>query len=326
MCAVAIGVFLPGTARVERRIEIEAPAATVFALINDFRQINQWSPWVDVDPNARITMAGPLRGAGATMTWDGQIVGRGSQVIVDSQPYEQVISQVILDGQSPAISRFKLESIEAGTLVVWTFERKAGLNLAARYFGLLLERIVGPDFEKGLAGLKRMAESLPTADFSDIEIEHLTVESVDIAYLTATSLPEATAISEALGEAYFELLNFIDKHGLVEAGAPMSIGGEWNGAELQFNAAIPVRGGNGQIDSGSSRVRIGRSYAGRAIRVKHLGSYRKLAETHDKIAAYIAALGLVRNGESWESYVSDPTRVAEDKLLTYVYYPIEQSF
>ena len=69
-------------------------------------------------------------------------------------------------------------------------------------------------------------------------------------------------------------------------------------------------------------VKIAQTYAGQVIRVRHVGSYRLLATTHRKISAYLAALGISRNGAAWESYVSDPGKVREDELLTYVYYPI----
>jgi effector-binding domain-containing protein len=69
-------------------------------------------------------------------------------------------------------------------------------------------------------------------------------------------------------------------------------------------------------------VKIGETYAGNVIRVRHAGSYQSLGATHLKIAAYLAALGIERAGDAWESYVSDPTKVSESELLTYVYYPI----
>ena len=319
----AIGITLPSIARVERTTDIEAHAASVFALINDFNQINQWSPWIQTDPNAVFTISGPRRGVGATITWDGPIVGRGSQTIVESLPFERVASRLDLDGQGTATAVFELQRSAAGTSVTWRFENDFGFNLPGRYFGLLLASIVGPDYEKGLARLKSMAERLPAADFSDIEIEHRTVEAMDVVLLSASSVPEAGAISAALGDAYFELLNFIDRHDLREAGAPMSIGGSFKGSALQFDAAIPVRGLHEEITDDSSGVRLGQSYEGRVIRVKHIGSYRTLGLTHDKIAAYLAALGITRDGDAWESYVSDPTRVDESELLTYVYYPIK---
>jgi len=69
-------------------------------------------------------------------------------------------------------------------------------------------------------------------------------------------------------------------------------------------------------------VKNGQTYAGQVIRVRHLGSYRTLSTTHRKISAYLAALGIEMAGDAWESYVSDPAKVPEAELLTYVYYPI----
>ncbi len=319
----AIGVFLPSTARVERRVTIDAPPATVYALVNDFHQINKWSPWLAVDPNARFEIEGPRRGVGASLSWSGRIVGEGSQTIVVSVPFERVVSRVLLDGNREARASFKLEATEFGTSVSWVFERDFGRNVFGRYFGLLLDGIVGKDYEEGLAGLRTLAESLPASDFSDLEIEHMTVESADIAYIPSSSEPLAQAISEALGDAYFRILSFIDEHDLTEAGAPISISRAFSGAELRFDAAVPVRGIAADTPAQWESVRLGKSYGGPVIRITHRGSYLTLGRTHDKIAAYLAALGLARNGDAWESYVSDPTRTSTDELLTYVYYPIQ---
>jgi effector-binding domain-containing protein len=125
-----------------------------------------------------------------------------------------------------------------------------------------------------------------------------------------------------MGKAYFEILTFIDKHGLAEAGAPISIVRSFQGANLRFDAAIPVRGIGDDTPREDGRVRLGMTYSGPVIRVKHLGSYRNLGLTHRKITAYLAALGIDRSGDAWETYVSDPTKVGETELLTYVYYPI----
>ena len=104
----------------------------------------------------------------------------------------------------------------------------------------------------------------------------------------------------------------------------MSISRWYSGSKLLFDAAIPVRGtANKELPAGE-RVRLGKSYAGPVLRVQHSGSYANLSRTHDKIAAYLAAFGIERNGDNWESYVSDPARTAEADLLTYVYYPVQR--
>ena len=318
-----IGLFLPSTGRVERSIDIEAPAATVYALLTDFDLINEWSPWLDADPNARIEVSGPQQGIGATLEWEGVIIGSGRQTIVEATPYSRVVSELQLDDDELAYGTIELLANDRGTVVTWQFTNEFGFNLPGRYFGLLLDRIVGDAYDTGLDKLKALAESLPPADFSTVDIERLNVESQSIVFLTATSAPEATAIAEALGDAYFELLNFIDSYGLTAAGSPMSIGASLHGGELRFRPAIPVTGRGDDLPTVDGEIRIGISHGGPVLRASHRGSYRNLAATHDKVAAYLAVHRLRRSGESWEAYVSDPTRVREDELLTYVYYPID---
>jgi effector-binding domain-containing protein/uncharacterized protein YndB with AHSA1/START domain len=316
------GILLPSRAHVEREILIDAHRATVFSLLNDFHQVNEWSPRLDDDPNARVEFAGPPRGVDASFHWNGQIIGQGHETITESVPYEHVTSRIDLGGGKEAHSIFTLSADGEMTRVVWAYERDFGINIAGRYFALMLESIVGPEYEKGLARLAGLAENMPRADFSNLEVEQIYVEAIDIAYLTTTSLPVATAISEALGDAYFEIQSFIDDRGLAEAGAPLSVTRTFSGSELVFDAAIPVRGVADDIPASSEGVKIGATYEGPVIRVRHIGSYSTLGRTHDKIAAYLAALGIERNGDAWESYISDPTRTSESELLTYVYYPI----
>ena len=320
---IVIGFALPRTHSIQVSTEIDAHPATVFALLNDFRRYALWSPLVDTDPNVRILYSGNHRGVGATMSWDGAIVGSGTQTIVESTPYDHI--GIVMNPGEPgeARSMFDLATGTGTTIVSWRFEADYGINIVARYFASMLGRIVARDYESGLANLKELAESLPSADFGDTEIEHMTVEAAEIAYLSATSRPEPAAMSEAMGDAYFQILNFIDANDLQVAGAPLSIMRTFSGAELMFDAAIPVRGVTASTPRDEATVKIGSTYAGPVIRVKHIGSYRTLTETHRKISAYLAAHGIERNGATWESYVSDPGDVPEDDLLTYVYYPIK---
>jgi hypothetical protein len=61
---LAVGVFLPSSATVERTAQIDAHAATVFALVNDLQQVRKWSPWIDADPNIKIEMSASPASAG----------------------------------------------------------------------------------------------------------------------------------------------------------------------------------------------------------------------------------------------------------------------
>ena len=320
---IIIGLALPQRARVIASIEVDAPLATVFALANDFHRASLWLPWIETDPNVRIVYSGPDRGVGATITWDGLVVGTGTQVITESIPYEHITTTINPGGPGEAKSWFDLVDTGRSTYLDWSFEVDYGYNIVGRFAALLLTDIIRRDYEHGLASLKNIAESLPRADFSDLEIERIVVEAKEIAYLSAASPPDPASVSEAMGRAYFRILNFIDKHGLANAGAPLSITRSFSGSNLLFDAAIPVQGVTDATPRDEAGVKIGTTHAGTVIRTKHLGSYRSLGQTHQKIAAYLAALGIERDGVAWESYVSDPTKVPEAEMLTYVFYPIK---
>lgn len=316
---IVIGLALPRYGRVVVSTDIDAPAATVFAQLNDFHRVQLWSPLAETDPNARIVYSGPERGQGATMTWDGAIVGTGAQTITESRPFQRVAT-LINNGE--ARTWFDLSAQSGTTTVSWGFETDYGYNVAGRYIALLLNNVIRQEHAEAIFGLKSLAESLPDTDFGDLEIEHLVTEAQDIAYLPTTSAPEPAAISEAMGKAYFEILTYIDRRGLEETGAPISVTRSFDGSVLLFDAAIPIRSAAEESAGEAGGVRIGKTWAGPVIRVKHIGSYRTLGTTHNKISAYLAALGIERAGAAWESYVSDPTKVAESELLTYIYYPI----
>jgi effector-binding domain-containing protein len=321
---VVIGLALPRHGRVQAAIEIDAYPATVFALANDFRRVTLWSSLTDNDPNTRTVFSGPARGVGATMTWDGVIIGSGTQVISASEPMQRIEMTLNPGEANEARSTLRFDQDNGATRVTWSYDIDRGFNIVGRYLDLLHRSVIRGDYESGLANLKELAESLPREDFSDIEIEHLHVEATWIAYLSTSSRPEASAISQAMGNAYFEILRFIDANDLREAGAPMSIMQTFSGANLSFQAAIPVAGADIAALGDESRVRIGETYAGPVVRVQHVGSYRTLGRTHARIMAYLAAAGIERAGAAWESYVSDPTKVDEAELVTLVYYPIRQ--
>ncbi len=319
---ILIGFALPRAHRIEVSTEIDASQATVFALVNDFRRFTSWAPWTDTDPNVRFIYSGNSRGVGATVTWDGAILGTGTQTIAESRPFDYV--GIVINPGEPGEARswFRLAPGTGTTIVHWGFEADYGMNIVGRYFASMLGGVVAREYEAGLVALRELAESLPDADFSDIDIEHLVVEPVEIAYLPTHSRPEPAALSEAMGAAYFEVLRFIDENDLQDAGAPISITRTFVGAELLFDAAIPVRGITADTPRADDGVRLGETYGGPVIRVRHVGSYRDLSVTHRKIAAYLAALGIERNGEAWESYVSVPVKVPEAELLTLISYPV----
>ncbi len=319
-----VGVFLPSSAHVERSTVIEAPQATVFVLVNGFRGFNRWSPWYERDPNADISYEGPDYGVGAKMIWSSEQrdVGSGSQEIVASEPYESVRTHLDLGQQGTAEAYFKLVEVESGTEITWGLDTEFGWDLVGRYFGLMFNRIVGTDYDKGLANLKELAESMPGADWSGLDIQIVIVDSVPMAYSDGNSSWDRDDIAEALGTAYSHVRAFMGRYKLDQSGPPLAITRLATEEEWHFEAGIPLIAAPVAEPTQEPQVFVRDTYAGRAIRVIHVGSYDEISDTIEKIDAYIALFGLEKNGNLWEEWISDPGMTPEDRLITNICVPI----
>jgi uncharacterized protein YndB with AHSA1/START domain len=159
------GLFLPTTAHVERSITTSASPDSVFRLVNGFARFNEWSPWATLDPQARYTYSGPPEGVGASMAWtsDKPEVGSGRQEIVAVEPGRSVRIDLEFD-ESQAVSTLLIEpDAGGGSRITWSFDTSFEGNFLGRYFGPLLDGMIGADYEKGLARLKTLAETAPPA-------------------------------------------------------------------------------------------------------------------------------------------------------------------
>lgn len=320
-----VGAYLlPDRVRVERSIEIQRPAASVFAVVNDLSRFNDWSPWHGLDPNAEYRSEGPDSGPGATLHWAGNDdVGKGTLRIVDSEMPTRVATEVAFEGfPDPADGTFAIEPLSGGaSRVTWAFETALS-GPVARWFGLLMPKYIGADYEKGLSQLKVLIESLPAEDFGDLSVIEDETRPMDVIVI-AGSAPanDMEATSLALGELYGRLIAFAGEHAIEITGHPMTLTNELDESQWRFEAALPVRISGPVEDDGDVQVKT--TAAGRALVVEHVGPYDRLAGTLAKLDAYAAVHGHRRNGPIQEIYVSDPADTPPEALITKIVYPIE---
>lgn len=152
----------PDQFRIERSTRIQAPADRIFPLINDLHQWSVWSPYEKKDPGMKRTFSGQDSGTGAAYAWEGNSdVGSGRMEIVDITPPSRILIQ--LDFFTPFAARnqaeFTLADSGDSTQVTWAMTGPAPFlsKLICLFFDM--EKMVGPDFEAGLADLKRIAET-----------------------------------------------------------------------------------------------------------------------------------------------------------------------
>jgi uncharacterized protein YndB with AHSA1/START domain len=162
---VLLGIVIatrPGDFRIERSAVIAAPPETVFAQVDDFHKWSAWSPWDKLDPQMKRTYTGPAHGKGAVYEWTGnKEVGEGRMTIEESVMASKI--GIKLEFLKPFAATnettFTFTPAPEGTKVLWAME---GHNdFMGKAFGLFMnmDKMVGGDFERGLANLKQVAES-----------------------------------------------------------------------------------------------------------------------------------------------------------------------
>jgi hypothetical protein len=152
----------PSTFHVQRAITIAAPAENVFARINDFRNWGAWSPWEKKDPDMKRTFGDQTAGVGGTYAWAGdKNVGEGRMTIERSERPSLV--QIKLEFFKPFAgtntATIALAPSPAGTTVTWSMDGR--YNFASKAFSMVMDmdKMIGNDFEAGLAAIKAQAEA-----------------------------------------------------------------------------------------------------------------------------------------------------------------------
>jgi uncharacterized protein YndB with AHSA1/START domain len=151
----------PGTFRVERTASISAPPEKVYELLSDFHNWPAWSPWEKMDPAMKKTHSGAASGTGAVYAWEGNSkVGKGRMEITAATAPSSVVMR--LDFLSPFeahnTAEFTLRAHDESTEITWAMY--GANNFMCKVMGLVcsMDKMVGKDFETGLASLKDLAE------------------------------------------------------------------------------------------------------------------------------------------------------------------------
>jgi Polyketide cyclase / dehydrase and lipid transport len=156
-----VAAMQPADFRITRTTTVSAPASAVFFYVNNLQQWEKWSPWARLDPNAKNTFEEPSEGIGAKMSWVGNNkVGVGSMTITDSQPYDTILFKLefLKPFTATNIAEFSFAAHDNQTLVTWSMQGKN--NFIGKIMGLLMncDKMVGGQFEQGLASLKAIVE------------------------------------------------------------------------------------------------------------------------------------------------------------------------
>jgi uncharacterized protein YndB with AHSA1/START domain len=166
--AIAIAIVLilaaakPDTFSVRRATTVKAPAEMIFPLINDFHQWGTWSPYETRDPAMKRSYSGAASGKGAVYGWDGnKNVGSGRMEILETSAPAKIVIKLDffkpLEGHNTA--EFTIQPQGNATDVTWVMHGPAPFMSRLMQVFMNIDRMIGKDFETGLANLKRLTEN-----------------------------------------------------------------------------------------------------------------------------------------------------------------------
>lgn len=329
---VILGLTGQDTYRVERSTVIEAAPEAVYPYVSNLAYMKDWGPWQAMDPEQEQRIEGTDGTVGAVWSWKGEKVGTGAQTITALEPNRSVRSS--LEFTEPFESRsdvsYDLEATAEGTKVVWAnWGENDFMGRVMAHFGMM-DRMLGGDFEQGLANLKELVER----EEAERKAERA-ARTVDGYLIESIENPEQVYIGKRNKKLKWDDMEaFFGTHfgavaaamgaaGIEPAGAPSGVYWDWNEADrtTDLMAAMPVAGGADMRLEGFDTHVVP---AGRMLKVAYYGDYSQNMDAHLALDKYIKDKGLEHYGNVIEEYVTDPMAEPDTaKWLTNIYYMVK---
>jgi effector-binding domain-containing protein len=309
---------------------MKANIATVYDLVNNLHKWEMWSPWHDLDPNMKIKYNEIESGKGAKYEWtsENKNVGNGAMEILDTKPNEEIFTQMHFGEMGNPTGKFTFTKDGEGTKVVWGFDGDCAempfyMIPMCRYFNLFMDKMLGPDFEKGLKRLDSVSLAMPKNNAGIIEsISQVNVPDQNCITLAADC--EVADIGKTLGELFGKIQQKIEDNKLEMAGAPCAMypGFEPGKTHTKIIASIPTKTlCKAKCDAGMECLVC---KASKCVKAKYLGPYENNSIAYQALIKYMAVNKLEMAGDPWEEYENDPmTEKDPSKYITNVYWPIK---
>ncbi len=314
---VASALF-PSHCHLERSIVINASPQTVFDQVNTLKNWTKWSYWEELDPNAKKTYEGPEAGKGSKYSWESSKTGKGNMIITESTAPESIRTELEIAGEGKALAEFKFEPVDGGTKVTWDFDKDVSF-LKRVFVGLMLNKFLGEAYEKGLAKLKTVSESVPQAPALPV-IEASVVELSAQYAITMRDTTDLQGIPTSLGMIFQTVMEYITSKKIETSGHPLAIWHAFDPATgyVEVEAGMPV---TASAKAGPNMKLI--KMDGKAVTTTYFGDYKKMSLTYDALREWMNKNNVIPTGAPWDVYITDPM-VEKDtaKWQTEIYFPI----
>lgn len=314
---LVLGIFMPKKAIISKSLTIEAPANYVFNIVNDFKTNPEWNPWVQDDPEMKLSYGAKTSGVGASYSWTSKASGNGSASYTNVVENKSIEALLNFDGMDPSKYSFNFEPKGPNeTEVTWSMDTRFGFPF--NVFAPVFKYMINKSYKKGLKNLEKMAESrIEDGEYLGFEVkDELYDQRSFIMNRSEVAIPNIQSFyTQNLGAIFKK----VQDEGLTMSGMPSGLFFKYDELEgkADMAAAIPVK--SAKDIQGLNSITIPKQ---QCIVVEYYGDYKGLSRAHDAAKAYMNDRKLLNNPPIIEEYVTDPIKEKDPKkwLTKVIYY------
>lgn len=300
---------------IERKIIINAPVEKVYRTVNDFNHWTAWSPWLIMDPEAKVKVADDAK----YYSWEGQHVGSGEMKITQEKPYESVDYDLtfLKPWKSTAKVRFEMYGHGDHSHVAWYMD--GSLPFFMFWMKRQMEAFVGMDYERGLQLLKDYVED----DKVHSKLEFRGIESYEgCKYVGIRTDCTSESLSSNMRNDMERLWAFMGERQDMVAGPAFSIYHKWDmvNNKIEYTSGIPVKNVPENLPAGCIEGTIP---ATPVHTIRHTGPYQHLGNAWSAQYNYHRGKAFKMNKKihPFEVYVNTPGEVPDVELITDIKFP-----
>ena len=327
---IIVSFFLPNKSHVERTTTMKADVSTVYNLVNDLKKWELWSPWHKLDPKMKLEYSAATEGKGAWYKWqsENKNVGNGSMTIIDSKTNEEILTQMHFGDMGNPNATFEFEKNGDGTKVTWTFDGNSDevpfyMRPMCKYMSLMMDKFIGPDYEKGLKNLDSVSSAMPKSIAGKV----VSVEEVNVPEKNCITLEgdcDVKDIAKTLGMMYGKIGQKMAENKLKMAGAPCAMYPGFDGKATHTKIVACVvtdKLCKAKCDAGMT-FKVCK--ASKCVKAEYMGAYEGSGIAYEAIKNWAKENKKELIDQPWEEYANDPTTVKSPaEYLTNVYWMVK---
>ncbi len=315
-----LGFFAKKAYHIERSIEIDAPKSFVFDQVSQFKIIDKWSPWNELDPNMTKTFSATDGVVGATFNWSGnEDVGEGKQTIQAIRP-DQV--DMMLNISKPFKMdmpvRFVLSGDDQKTKVSWSLDPVLPFPINVWAMFTNINRAMGKDYDRGLGNLKKHCEDIIHPKYRGFEVAEQDLPL--LYYIGIRAQTDTAEVHDFFATNLPKAIDALEKAGLTSTGHPTGLFWSWGGGMTDMAVTMPATETKKFTDDIES-FPVG---GGKALIINYFGPFSDTEEAYLAMGDYMLEKHLKNIPPVMEEHVTNPaTEPDTAKWLTRIIYFVQ---